>query len=196
MSDTKFRVAFTTVKGIGAVRLQALLDYFGDAERTWKSSPLDLVAAGLSPKLAERVVQTRAALDLEQVMENIQRQGIHILTWDDPDYPDHLKQIDQPPPVLYLKGDITPEDSWAVTIVGTRAVTAYGRQVTEELATTLAHNGITIVSGLARGVDAIAHSAALKAGGRTLAVLGSGVDRIYPPEHRGLAEKSWPRARY
>lgn len=189
MSDTKFRVAFTLVKGIGAVRLQALLDTFGDAESAWKASAFELVSAGLSAKLAERVVETRNSFDLDQYMEKLQAQEIEILTWDDSSYPAHLKQVDQPPPVLYLKGQITPEDAWAVAIVGTRAVTSYGRQVTEEVATTLAHNGITIVSGLARGVDAIAHSAALKAGGRTLAVLGSGVDRIYPPEHRGLAEK-------
>lgn len=189
MADTKFRVAFTLVKGIGAVRLQALLDYFGDAESAWNAPAFDLVSAGLSKKLAERVLETRASLDLEQYMANLQAQEIQILTWDDPNYPAHLKQIDQPPPILYLKGAFSPEDAWAVAIVGTRAVTAYGRQVTEEIATALAQNGVTIVSGLARGVDAVAHSAAVKAGGRTLAVLGSGVDRIYPPEHRALAEK-------
>ncbi len=189
MADTKFRVAFTLVKGIGAVRLQALLDYFGDAESAWNAPAFDLVSAGLSKKLAERVLETRASLDLEQYMANLQAQEIQILTWDDPNYPAHLKQIDQPPPILYLKGAFSPEDAWAVAIVGTRAVTAYGRQVTEEIATVLAQNGVTIVSGLARGVDAVAHSAAVKAGGRTLAVLGSGVDRIYPPEHRALAEK-------
>ena len=189
MADTKFRVAFTLVKGIGAVRLQALLDYFGDAESAWNAPAFDLVSAGLSKKLAERVLETRASLDLEQYMANLQAQEIQILTWDDSNYPAHLKQIDQPPPILYLKGAFSPEDAWAVAIVGTRAVTAYGRQVTEEIATVLAQNGVTIVSGLARGVDAVAHSAAVKAGGRTLAVLGSGVDRIYPPEHRALAEK-------
>jgi len=189
MADTKFRVAFTLVKGIGAVRLQALLDYFGDAESAWNAPAFDLVSAGLSKKLAERVLETRASLDLEQYMVNLQAQEIQILTWDDPLYPAHLKQIDQPPPILYLKGAFSPEDTWAVAIVGTRAVTAYGRQVTEEIATVLAQNGVTIVSGLARGVDAVAHSSAVKAGGRTLAVLGSGVDRIYPPEHRALAEK-------
>jgi DNA processing protein len=189
MSDKKFWVAFTLVKGIGAVRLKALLDYFGDAQTAWNAPAFDLTSAGLSAKLAERVLDTRARLDLNQYYAGIEAQGIDILTWDDPQYPAHLRQIDQPPPILYLRGAFSPEDSWAVAIVGTRAVTAYGRQVTEEIATTLAHNGVTIVSGLARGVDAVAHSAALKAGGRTLAVLGSGVDRIYPPEHRGLAEK-------
>ena len=189
MDDRRYWVGFTLVKGIGAVRLQALLDYFGDAERAWNASPFDLVAAGLSSKLAERVIQVRNSVSLDEVISQAEKSKIRILTWDDAEYPTHLKEIDQPPPVLYLRGDVTAEDGWSVAIVGTRAVTSYGRQVTEELATVLAHNGVTVVSGLARGVDAVAHGAAIKAGGRTLAVLGSGVDKIYPPEHRQLAEK-------
>ena len=189
MDDRRYWVGFTLVKGIGAVRLQALLDYFGNAEGAWSASPFDLVAAGLSPKLAERVIQVRNSVNLDEVLAHAEKNHIRILTWDDAEYPAHLKEIDQPPPVLYLRGDVTAEDGWSVAIVGTRAVTSYGRQVTEELATVLAHNGVTVVSGLARGVDAVAHSAAIKAGGRTLAVLGSGVDKIYPPEHRQLAEK-------
>jgi DNA processing protein len=116
-------------------------------------------------------------------------QHIEILTWDDELYPTRLKEIDQPPPVLYLRGELTTEDSWAVAVVGTRRVSAYGRQVAEEVASFLATNGVTVISGLARGVDAIAHQSALKAGGRTIAVLGCGVDRIYPPENAQLAEK-------
>jgi DNA processing protein len=189
MEDKRYWVGFTLVKGIGAVRLRALLDYFGDAESAWAASPFDLVAAGLSPKLAERVLQVRNNVNLDEVLAQAEKNQIRILTWDDAEYPSHLKEIDQPPPVLYMRGDVTAEDNWSVAIVGTRAVTPYGRQVTEELANVLAHNGVTIVSGLARGVDAVAHSAAIKAGGRTLAVLGSGVDKIYPPEHRSLAEK-------
>jgi DNA processing protein len=100
-----------------------------------------------------------------------------------------LKEIDQPPPVLYCLGEYLPEDEWAVAIVGTRRISPYGRQVTEEIASHLARNGVTVVSGLARGVDGVAHQAALNAGGRTLAVLGSGVDRVYPPEHRRLADQ-------
>lgn len=104
-----------------------------------------------------------------------------------------MKEIEQPPPILYVRGDVLPEDHFAVAIVGTRRVTPYGRQVTEELSAFLAGNGVTVVSDLARGVDAIAHSAALKAGGRTIAVFGSGVDRIYPPENRALAEQMMTR---
>lgn len=182
-------VGFNLVKGIGAVRLQALMDHFGSLEVAWQAPVDALQAAGLSPKLAERVAQVRASVDLEKYMAQVAAQGISLLTWEDELYPPRLKEIDQPPPVLYVRGSLTAEDTWAVAVVGTRRVTAYGRQVTEELAAFLAANGMTVVSGLARGVDTIAHQAALKAGGRTVAVLGSGVDRIYPPEHSQLAEK-------
>lgn len=187
--DKRYWVGFNLVKGIGAVRLQGLRDHFGSLELAWQA-PLDaLQAAGLSPKLAERVAQVRAGVDLDKYLAQVAAQGIHILTWEDDLYPPRLKEIDQPPPVLYVRGELTSEDFWAVAIVGTRRVTAYGRQVTEELASFLAANGVTVVSGLARGVDAVAHQSALKGGGRTLAVLGCGVDRVYPPEHAQLAEK-------
>ncbi len=190
MTDPRrFWMGFTLVKGIGAARLQMLLSHFGDVETAWGAAPAALKAAGLSEKLAERLVQVREKADLDRLLEQTLANGIQVLTWEDPAYPPLLKEIDQPPPVLYLRGEITDEDAWAVAIVGTRRVSPYGRQVTEEIASFLAANGVTVVSGLARGVDAIAHAAALKNGGRTLAVLGSGVDRIYPPENRQLAEK-------
>ena len=189
MEDKRYWVGFTLIKGIGAVRLQALIHHFGDLETAWKANPIDLAAAGLGSKVVERVIQARENVDLEKVFEQIARQDIQILTWNDESYPARLREIDQPPPVLYLRGEYLPDDIFAVGIVGTRRVTPYGRQVTEEIASFLAANGITVVSGLARGVDAVAHTAALKAGGRTIGVLGSGVDRIYPPEHRALAEQ-------
>jgi DNA processing protein len=189
MNDKCYWVGFNLVKGIGAVRLQALREHFGDLSLAWQAPVDALQAAGLSQKIAERVIQARASVDLDGFMEQIATQGIQVLTWEDEAYPSRLKEIDQPPPILYLRGELTTEDSWAVAVVGTRRVTAYGRQVTEELASYLAQNGVTVVSGLARGVDSIAHQAALKAGGRTLAVMGNGVDRIYPPEHRALAEQ-------
>ena len=187
--DKRYWVGFNLVKGIGAVRFQALQDHFGDLSLAWQAPFEGLQAAGLSPKLAERVVQIRASLDLEKYMSKLGAQGIHILTWDDELYPRRLKEIDQPPPVLYMRGALKAEDFWSVAVVGTRRVSAYGRQVADELAMFLANNGVTVISGLARGVDAIAHQAALKAGGRTIAVLGCGVDRIYPPENSQLAEK-------
>lgn len=189
MNEKRFWVGFTLVKGIGAVRLQALRDHFGDLAIAWEAPLEALQEAGLGPKLAERVAQVRAGVDLDRLLERYTAQGISLLTWEDESYPARLKEIDQPPPVLYVRGTLTAEDAWAIAVVGTRRVTAYGRQVTEDLAAYLAANGVTVISGLARGVDAIAHQAALKAGGRTFAVLGCGVDRIYPPEHTQLAEK-------
>jgi DNA processing protein len=189
MSNKRYWVGFNLVKGIGAVRLQALRQHFGDLAIAWQAPSDALRAAGLGPKLIERLGRVREDVDLDHYLAGISAQGITVLTWDDEDYPKRLREIDQPPPVLYVRGSLASEDSWAVAVVGTRRVTAYGRQVTEELSAHLARNGVTVVSGLARGVDAIAHQAALKAGGRTVAVLGSGVDRVYPPEHRTLAEQ-------
>jgi DNA processing protein len=187
MNDTRYWIGFTLIKGIGAVRFQRMLERFGNAESAWSAAPAELAGAGLSLKLIERIVAVREKVDLALIWEQIQSKGIQVLTWLDEAYPQRLKEIEQPPPVLYLRGELIPEDTWAVAIVGTRRVTPYGRQITEEIASFLAANSVTVVSGLARGVDALAHNAALKAGGRTLAVLGSGVDRIYPPENRTLA---------
>ena len=184
----RYWIGINLVKGIGAVRLRALLDFFGDAKSAWEGSPADLRAAGLSKNLIERFVEARTHVDLDALWNEITAKNIQVITWEDAVYPARLREIAQPPPILYLRGDFVQDDAWAVAIVGTRRVTSYGRQVTEEIASFLAQNGVTVVSGLARGVDGIAHQAAINAGGRTFAVLGSGVDRIYPPEHRNLAE--------
>ncbi len=185
----QYWVGFCLVKGIGAVRLRALLDAFGDLQTAWDAPVGELRSAGLSARLIENLEKLRAEVSLEKVWAELQAQGVQVLTWEDEGYPSRLSELDNAPPVLYLRGEYRPEDEWAVAVVGTRRVTAYGRQVTEHIAQTLAGGGVTVVSGLARGVDAIAHQAAIDAGGRTLAVLGSGVDRIYPPEHRPLAEQ-------
>lgn len=190
MIDPKaYWVGFNLVKGIGAVRLRNLIQHFGDVETAWHASPQEMRAAGLGPKLIETMQQVRAGVSLELVWERVHSLGIQVLTWEDEAYPRRLKEIDQPPPVLYLRDNLQPEDEWAVAIVGTRGITAYGRQVTAEITSVLARRGVTVISGLARGVDAEAHKVALNAGGRTLAVLGSGVDQIYPPEHRQLANQ-------
>jgi DNA processing protein len=189
MDDRKYWVGFNLIKGIGAVRMQGLVAYFGDMQTAWDADPDSLAEAGLGAKVIERVLSARETVDLDQVWGKIEAQGIKILTWGDEGYPGRLKEIDQPPPVLYIRGDYLQDDLFAVAIVGTRKVTAYGRQITEEIVSFLAANGMTVISGLARGVDAIAHQTALKAGGRTIGILGSGVDKIYPPEHRGLADQ-------
>jgi DNA processing protein len=189
MDDRRYWVGFNLIKGIGAVRLQGLLDHFGDLALAWQASPLELQAAGLSPKIVQNFIQIRQQVDLQRVMDDIHRLGMQVMTWQDEQYPGRLKEIAQPPPVLYIKGSYELEDAWAVAVVGTRHLTAYGRQIAEEIGRFLGSHGITVVSGLARGVDAIAHAAALDAGGRSLAVLGSGIDRIYPPENRQLADR-------
>jgi DNA processing protein len=190
VGDTRqYWVAFSLVKGIGAVRFQAVLNYFGDPQIAWGAPTEALRQAGLSDKIIENLVRTRDQVDLDKLWEEMEQKNISILIQQDESYPKRLNEIDQPPPVLYTQGNINPDDEWSVAIVGTRRVTAYGRQVAEDIAGSLARNGLTIISGLARGVDSIAHQAALDAGGRTIAVLGSGLDRIYPPENRQLAEQ-------
>jgi DNA processing protein len=189
MDQKAYWVGFNLVKGIGAVRLQALIQYFGNLETAWQASERELISAGLSQRIIDVFFATRHNIDPIQAYEDILKKEIKILTWEDPDYPDKLMNIDQPPPVIYIRGSVKPEDRWAVAIVGTRRVTSYGRQVTEQVSTYLARNGLTVVSGLARGVDGVAHQTTLANNGRTIAVLGSGIDQIYPPEHRQLAEK-------
>lgn len=184
----KYWVGFNLVKGIGAARLRRLIDYFGSVEAAWMAPGQSLLAAGLNQKLVENFLLLRSDVSLDRVWERIQESGIEVLTWEDETYPKRLIEIDQPPPVLYLRGDLLPEDDWAVAVVGTRRITGYGRQVAGEISSFLANNGITVISGLARGVDSVAHKAALDAGGRSLAVLGNGVDQVYPPEHRRLAD--------
>lgn len=189
LDDKRYRVGFNLVKGIGAVRMRALGEHFGSLERAWKADVGDLQLSGLGAKTLENLLQTRSNIDLDAYYQRVLDQGIQVVSDLEEAYPKRLKEIELPPPVLYLQGELLPDDFWSVAIVGTRRVTAYGRQVTEELAGFLANRGITIISGLARGVDAVAHQKALKTGGRTIAVLGSGVDVIYPPEHRGLADQ-------
>jgi len=187
--EEAFWLAFSNVRGIGAVRFRKLINFFGDLAKAWQADRSELVTAGLTEKAAEQVIETRKKLSPENLADDLKRKGIKFLTWNSPEYPPYLMEIAQPPPVLYFVGEILPKDDLAIAIVGTRNVTKYGRQITHDTATYLAGNGVTVVSGLARGVDGIAHQAALGVGGRTFAVLGSGVDVIYPPEHRKLASE-------
>ncbi|HEY57154.1 MAG TPA: DNA-protecting protein DprA [Anaerolineae bacterium] len=182
-------VGFHLVKGIGPARFRRLQETFGSLRAAWEAPPARWREAGLSAELVARLVRLRATVDLPGLVARWEAQGIRVLTWEDEEYPQRLRHIPQSPPVLYIRGALRPEDDWAVAVVGTRKVTPYGRQVALEVAETLARHGVTVVSGLARGVDGLAHKAALEVGGRTIAVLGSGVDRIYPPEHRRLAER-------
>jgi DNA processing protein len=189
VSDLRYWVGFNRVRGIGPLRLRALLDAYGSIERAWHASPEQLKSAGLDSRSIKNLLKTRSSIDLERELKRVEAVGAQILTWESPNYPRLLLETSAPPPVLYVKGELTEDDAWAVAVVGTRRASTYGREVTRRLAGALARNGITIVSGLARGIDGVAHRAALEAGGRTVAVFGCGIDQIYPPEHRKLAHQ-------
>jgi len=188
MDAKKYWVGFNHVKGIGAVRFQRLLDVFSNAEAAWNASELALQQSGIGEKTLKHLIEFRRGTDLDSLYEEILAKGIEVITIDDCNYPENLRKITNPPPVLYVKGKLLEEDWRAVAVVGTRKMTAYGKNVTRELGEVVARNNVTLVSGLARGIDSEAHRAILNAGGRTLAVLGSGVDVIYPPENTDLAQ--------
>lgn len=189
MEEKKYWVGFNHVKGIGAVRFQRLLEHFQTLQEAWKAPAMDLQRAGLGNKALSNLIAFRQNVDLDSLYETILQKGILVLTLQDEDYPTNLKLIDNAPPVLYIRGEITETDQHALAVVGTRKITAYGKSVVRDLSELLAQNKMTLVSGLARGVDSEGHRAILKAGGRTLAVLGSGVDVIYPPENAHLARE-------
>lgn len=187
MDSEAYWIALGKVPGIGPTRLASLLEVCGSVEGIWKASIQTLGTAGLDRRTLENLLSYRRTLDPAAELQQLTRSGVQITTWDDDDYPSNLRQIDTPPPLLYMRGGFVEADEWAIGIVGTRRASAYGREVAHTLATELAKAGITIVSGLALGIDAVAHEAALDAGGRTIGVLGSGVDQLYPAKNRSLA---------
>lgn len=189
MSEEKYWLGFNLVKGIGPAKVQALLNKFGDLRSAWFAREEQLRQIGFDRRAIDSFFTTRAEIDLDQCLADVQAIGVSLLTWDSEAYPSYLREIDGAPHLVYVHGSLEEIDRWAVAVVGTRRLTSYGRQVTQELVTGLVLNGVTIVSGLARGVDAIAHKTALEHGGRTIAVLGSGPDCIYPPENRSLARQ-------
>jgi DNA processing protein len=189
MSDERlYWLGFGLAPGIGAGRLRQLLAVFGTPQAAWTATDQALRAAGLPRDALTSLLRARQELDLQLELDRISARGFRLLTWDDDDYPARLKEIDYPPPVLYAWGALEPADSLSVAVVGTRRPSSYGRGGTRTVVTALASSGVTVVSGLARGIDGIAHRTALDLGGRTIAVLGSGLDEIYPPEHRKMAE--------
>jgi DNA processing protein len=187
--DLAYWVAFSLISRIGAVRANRLQTYFGSMEAAWRAGAGELRNAGLDQGTVSSIVEARPSISPEAEMERLAKAGIQACCWAGDDYPKHLQEIEDKPPVLFVRGELRPEDEWAVAIVGTRRATPYGRQAAEHFATELAGHGVTIVSGLARGVDAVAHRAALSAGGRTIGVLACGLDLVYPPEHAKLAQE-------
>lgn len=187
--DTRFWLGFNLVPGVGPARFRRLLSYFGSAEAAWRASTPDLVAAGLDGRTVEQVLARRARIDLDHEQERVERAGVAVVTLDDRSYPPLLKNVIDAPPLVYVRGQIEPADELALAVVGTRRMSVYGKQVCERIVREVAGRGVTIISGLARGIDAAAHRAALEVGGRTVAVLACGVDAVYPAEHQGLARE-------
>lgn len=182
-------LAFSALVGVGPKRFALLKNYFGSAQRAWLAKGEELRAVGLGGELIKRLEEFRKNFDPASYFLRLRENKINPLFLDDKRYPEALKRIDNPPFVLYVQGEILPGDDFALAVVGSRLVTGYGRRVTEKLVGELVDSGLTIVSGLARGVDSLAHQTALSAGGRTIGVLGCGSDLCYPPENKFLKEK-------
>lgn len=178
------------VPEIGNISFRKLLSVFGSPEAVFDSSIERLARVpGISERKAKNIKHFSAWENVKKQIELLRMEDARIVTFDSPEYPAMLRQIDDAPAVLFVKGQIQDEDRFAIAIVGSRQTTSYGRLVAERLSSELAIAGFTIVSGMARGIDTISHMGSLQSGGRTIAVLGSGIDKVYPPENRSLMER-------
>lgn len=190
MDEKKVIIALNTVPGLRAVQFHRAMTSFGSASQILEAGRKGLFTV---PGCGPAVEKTLAGLDAEEVWkgeeERAREWGVDIVTLLDEEYPGSLRRIHDPPPVLYVRGGFLPGDSDAAAVVGSRAATVYGKVTAERIARDLSAAGVTVVSGLARGIDSSAHRGALDGGGRTIAVLGSGLDLLYPPENRRLAEE-------
>lgn len=190
MTETEACIALNMIPGVGPVRLRALLEVFATPQRVLSAGKAALEAArGVGAETAAAVAAWETTVDLAEELRRIEAFGARVISGSSPDYPAQLRTISNPPMVLYVWGDLRAEDAHAFGIVGSRNVTHYGTESAKKLAFQLAFAGYTVVSGLARGIDTSAHQGALAANGRTIAVIGSGLSRLYPPENKGLAEK-------
>ena len=189
-NETISLIHLNLIQGVGLKTVQVLRDVFGSAERALQATADELRRIdGFSPALCDLLVRKPVLYPIERELKLINEYGCQVLTLYDDAYPQHLKQIDTPPLVLYVKGELTPEDSLSVSLVGSRNAKDYGRKVSYRLSYQLAQRGLTIVSGFAKGIDTAAHRGALEAGGRTIAVMGNGLGVIYPAANRNLVEK-------
>lgn len=190
MNDIERLLILNMVDEVGSIRTRALLRRFGSFGKALKAKEADIAGIKeIGPRLAPKIVKSIEEIDIKKEIDLISRYGVKVMSFLDDDYPKHLKEIHSPPVILYIKGKILPQDETAVAIVGSRRASFYGMQTAEKLGFELALRGITVVSGLARGIDSSAHKGALKAKGRTIAILGSGQAHIYPKEHKALAEE-------
>jgi DNA processing protein len=183
----RYWLALKLVRGVGNVTYRELLEHFKTPQTVFSASAVTLIDAGLHREVARAITTFDQWQLVENELRSIARTGVRLVTRIDDEYPVNLTHLHDPPPFLYVRGSFVPGDRLAIAIVGSRFASAYGKGVARDLARGLAEKGVMIVSGLARGIDAEAHRAALAAGGRTVAILGSGLDIIYPSEHRPLA---------
>ncbi|MDP1723062.1 MAG: DNA-processing protein DprA [Candidatus Gottesmanbacteria bacterium] len=187
--EKKYWVAFSVFPGIGPVRFKLLRDYFGSVVDAWNASPQALRKIHLGEKLVQEFIIFRESFPLDDYLTQLGKQHVHILTLDDPRYPKRLKEIPDAPFLLYIKAKPGQEKlnlDRTIAVVGTRKITHYGEEVTRRIVKGLVAHGFTIVSGMAYGVDAVAHQTAIDAGGKTIAVLGCGIDIIAPPSNARL----------
>ena len=189
MSATRFWLGFSLIPGIGAKRIQTLRHRFGSLQEAWNASETELTQAEIGAGAVKRIIQFRSTIDVDREIARVYSLELDILTLQDPGYPRLLREIDSPPPVLYVKGLMVAQDQTAISVVGTRNPTKYGREVARAMARELALHEFTIVSGLALGIDCIAHKGALDSDGRTIGVLGCGLDIMYPRENTELAHQ-------
>lgn len=183
-------ITLSLVAGVGPRTCRELLAQFGDASKVL-DAPFSRLrdVQGVGPKIAERITQARAAGLGKTELEDCRRLGVEVVVRGSSTYSGQLEEIPDPPSLLYVRGKLEPRDHLAIAIVGSRKCTPYGLRMAERLATALARTGFTVISGLARGIDAAAHRGALKGGGRTIGVLANGLAQIYPPEHEELADE-------
>ena len=174
------------IKGVGNSTFLSLIEIFGSPERVFEANKKELIEAGIKEDLARRITEREFSSDPEEELIKVNRIGARIITFYDKEYPELLRQIDYPPVLLYAMGKRIPEDQFCISIVGSRNPTQYGIRMAQDFSYRLARMGFGIVSGMARGIDTLAHKGALKAGGYTMAVLGTGIDWIYPKENKGL----------
>ena len=189
-NETISLIHLNLIQGVGLKTVQVLHDVFGSAERVLRATGDELRKIdGLSPAICDLLIQKPVLYPIERELELINKYGCQILTLYDDAYPQHLKEIDTPPLVLYIRGELTLEDALSISIVGSRDAKDYGRKVSYRLSYQLAQRRLTVVSGLARGIDTLAHRGALEAGGRTIAVMGNGLSVVYPAANRDLVKK-------
>lgn len=175
--------------GLGSTNFSLLLARFGDIGTAWRAPTDELGRAGIDPQYVNAMNRARQSFDPERELRLLEQHQARAITWLDPGFPESLKEIPQSPPVLFVRGALEPQFPQAVAVVGTRHVTPYGRQAAEHFCTALALAGVAIISGLARGVDAIAHRVAIENNAPTVAALAGGIDQVYPRENAGLAER-------